>query len=84
MVYLGMSTHVFCFGLEEGVPYEKAGGLAARPVFIALNDFHDRKIKGIKSQLTQEELSRWVDNNILLRASTVCPKLLPDDVLQSL
>ncbi len=84
MAYLGMSTQVFCLALEEKVDYMKAGRIAAKPVFSAVNQLHDRRLPGIKAQLTKEELSRWVDNNLVLRASSVCPKLLPEDVLQGM
>ncbi len=83
IAYLGISTQVFCFALEEKVDYEKAGRIAARPLFSVLNELHGRKVYGIKSQLSKEELARWVDNNVVLRAASVCPNLFPKEVLES-
>ncbi len=80
MVYLGMASQTFCGALDFKMELSKAAVISMRPAFVAIRDLHGGRIPVRRKKFSDEELGKWVESQTFLRASDLCPKLLPDDI----
>ncbi len=82
IAYFGISTNVFCTAREEGVEFKKAARISISPVYGVIKELHGNKIPGIKENLSNQELGKYVDNRLFVTASNACPKFFPKDILK--
>ncbi len=80
MAYLGISTQSLCIALDSKIELPKAAIISMRPTFGVIKDLHGSRIPARRKKFSDEELGKWVESQVFLRASDMCPKLLPAEI----
>lgn len=71
-----------CYGVSEGVDYQKAAVASTSALFAFVRDQHDGKIQGAPSNIQgSSQMTRWIAFDLLLRASSICSSKLPPEVV---
>ena len=78
--YALMSLETFCTARRLEIDFKKSVdvALAAEANFIALR--HDFKVEGLAKPLTKQQLEASLQNRLLVRAVTICPKYVPNNI----
>ena len=80
VTYSAMSIQTFCTARSLDIDFKKSVtvALSAEANFIALR--HDFKVEGLDKPLTKQQLEASLQNRLLVRAVTICPKYVPNDI----
>ena len=80
-IYQAMGTSFFCLAALDGVEFPKALGISASTYAQALKGRHGGKVASLKGKvLTNKEMFAAAEHQLLLRAISVCPDGVPEDV----
>lgn len=71
-----------CYGVSEGVVYNKAALASTSALFAFVRDQHGGKIQGAPSVFQgSPQMTRWIALDLLLRTSSICASKLPPEIV---